>query len=123
MISNGIITMSKCTFRSRIMRSAILTVWNFVFDHEKSPLRHIPDFNVRHMVFQLLGWMWAVCFSLAIGSYTFLAYSLIGHAFLIGAAAITVTTYTAATLRPRLFARTRSREPMNYVDPAPIGHA
>ena len=90
------------------MKSAIVFMWNFIFDHEKSPLRHIPDFSVRHMVFQLLGWMWALSFSLAIGSYTFLAFSMIGHAVLIGAAAITVATYTAATKRPQLFAA-RSR--------------
>lgn len=86
------------------MRQAVITIWNFVFDHEKSPLRHIPDFGVRHMVFQMLGWMWAISFSIAIGSYTVLAASLIGHAVLIGAITITVATYTAAAIRPRMFA-------------------
>jgi hypothetical protein len=55
------------------------------------------------MVFQLLGWMWALSFSLAIGSYTFLAINMIGHIVLIGAIAITVATYTTAANRPRLF--------------------
>ncbi len=86
------------------MRNFVLFAWNFIFDHEKSPLRHIPDFGVRHMVFQLLGWMWALSFSLAISSYTFLAISMLGHAILIGAAAITVATYTAAATRPELLA-------------------
>lgn len=85
------------------MRTFIFNAWNFIFDHEKSPLRHIPDFSVRHMVFQLLGWMWAISFSVAIGSYTFMAVSLIGHAVLIGAAAITVATYAAAATRPKMF--------------------
>lgn len=85
------------------MRSLVTTAWNFIFDHEVSPLRHIPDFGVRHMVFQLLGWMWAISFSVAIGSYTFLAISLVGHAILIGAVAITVATYTAAIRRPAVF--------------------
>jgi hypothetical protein len=85
------------------MRKSIVSVWNFLFDHEVSPLRHIPDFNTRHMVLQMLGWMWAISFSIAIGSYTFFAVSLIGHAVLIAAAAITVATYTAATKRPTLF--------------------
>jgi hypothetical protein len=90
------------------MRNFVAYIWGYVFDHEVSPLRHIPDFNVRHMVFQLLGWMWAIAFSIAIGSYTVLAFSLIGHAVLIGAAAITVATYTAAARRPQLFsARTQ----------------
>ena len=85
------------------MRQLVASAWNFIFDHEQSPLRHIPDFGVRHMVFQLLGWMWALSFSLAIGSYTFLAISMVGHVVLIGAVAITVATYTAAATRPKLF--------------------
>jgi hypothetical protein len=85
------------------MRQVVISIWNFVFDHERSPLRHIPDFGVRQMVFQMLGWMWAISFSIAIGSYTVLAASLIGHAVLIGAITITVATYTAAATRPQLF--------------------
>lgn len=91
------------------MKLIATSVWNFIFDHEKSPLRHISDFNIRHMVFQMLGWMWALSFSLAIGSYTFLAVSMIGHAVLIGAVAITVATYTAASMRPQLFAQQSKR--------------
>jgi hypothetical protein len=85
------------------MRRLVSSAWNFIFDHELSPLRHIPDFGVRHMVFQMLGWMWALSFALAIGSYTFLAVSMIGHIVLIGAIAITAATYTAASKRPQMF--------------------
>lgn len=85
------------------MRQAIVSAWGFLFDHESSPLRHIPNVSTRHMVLQLLGWMWAIAFSIAIGSYTFLAISLVGHVVLIGAAAVTVATYTAAAKRPTLF--------------------
>ncbi len=85
----------------------VSSIWNFIFDHEKSPLRHIPDFGVRHMVFQMLGWMWAIAFSLAIGSYTFLVASLVGHAILIAAIAITVATYATAAKRPEVFDRLR----------------
>ena len=97
------------------MRNAIAFIWNYVFDHEVSPLRHIPHFGVRHTVFQMLGWMWAIAFSVAIGSYTVLAVSLLGHAVLIGAVAITVATYTAAARRPQMFLspalmRLRSRQ-------------
>jgi hypothetical protein len=85
------------------MKKAIAGAWSFIFDHELSPLRNIPDFSTRHMVFQMLGWMWAVAFSVAISSYTFMAVSLLGHAVLIAAFAITVATYTAASTRPKLF--------------------
>jgi hypothetical protein len=81
----------------------VLYLWNFLFDHESSPLRNIPDVSMRHYVLQILGFMWAVSFSLAIGSYTFLAYSLIGHTILIAAAAITVATWTAAKVKPEIF--------------------
>ncbi len=85
------------------MKKFIVNCWNFIFDHNTSPLRHIPDVAMRHYVLQLLGAMWAVSFSLAIGSYTFLAASVIGHTILIGAVAITVATYAAAASRPNLF--------------------
>lgn len=86
------------------MRNAIVYAWNYVFDHQVSPLRHIPDVATRHMILQVLGWMWAAAFSLSVGSYVMLGVSLVGHAFLIAAAAITVATYSAAASKPALFA-------------------
>jgi hypothetical protein len=85
------------------MRQFIVNGWNFTFNHEVSPLRHIPDVAVRHYILQVLGFMWALCFAIALGSYTVFAASVIGHVFLIGAAAVTVATYTAATVKPGLF--------------------
>ena len=84
-------------------RKFIIYLWDFVFDHEVSPLRHIPDVAVRHYILQILGFMWAISFSLAIGSYTVMAVSIIGHTVLIAAAAITVTTLTVATRKPEIF--------------------
>ena len=60
---------------------------------------------VRHYVLQALAFMWAISFAVALGSYTVLAASIIGHAILIAAAGITVATYTAAAKKPSLFAR------------------
>ena len=85
------------------MQKFIATAWNFIFNHEVSPLRHIPDVATRHMILQVLGWMWAVAFAVAIGSYSIIPASLIGHAVLIAAAAITTATYTAAAIKPGLF--------------------
>ena len=87
------------------VRKLIVFCWNFVFNHEVSPLRHIPDVAIRHYILQALGLMWAVAFAAAVGSYTFLAVSVIGHTVLIAAAAITVATWTAATTKPILFCR------------------
>lgn len=85
------------------MKKTIVSAWGFLFDHEVSPLRHIPHLNTRHMVLQLLGWMWALAFSIAVGSYTVFAASIVGHVVLVGAAAITVATYSAAASRPSVF--------------------
>ena len=84
---------------------SIVYCWNFVFSHEVSPLRNIHDVAMRHYVLQALGLMWAVAVAVAAGSYTFLAFGVIGHTVLIGAAAITVTTWTAAAAKPELFTR------------------
>jgi hypothetical protein len=89
--------------------NAIVYAWNFIFNHEVSPLRNIPDVGTRHYALQLLGVMWAVSFSTAIGSYTFLAASMLGHTVLIAAAAITVATLTAAAQKPDLFLRGSGR--------------
>ena len=88
-----------------VVRKFIVYSWNFVFDHEVSPLRNIPDVAIRHYVLQVLGLMWAVSFAVAAGSYTFMAASVIGHTVLIASAAITVATWTAATAKPELFVR------------------
>jgi len=87
------------------VRRLVVYCWDFVFNHEVSPLRHIPDVAIRHYVLQALGMMWAVAFAVAVGSYTFLAVSVIGHTVLIAAAAVTVATWTAATKKPGLFVR------------------
>ena len=87
------------------IRSFVVYCWDFVFNHEVSPLRKIPDVAIRHYVLQALGLMWAVAFAVAVGSYTFMAISVIGHVVLFAAAAITVTTWTAATAKPDLFVR------------------
>ena len=87
------------------VRKFVVFCWDFVFNHEVSPLRNIPDVAIRHYVLQALGLMWAVAFAVAAGSYTFLAVSVIGHTVLVAAAAITVATWTAATAKPELFVR------------------
>ena len=91
------------------IKTFIVYAWNFVFNHNVSPLRHIPDVKIRHLVLQVLGFMWAVIFSIAIGSYTVLAASILGHAVIIAAAAVTVATFTVATKRPKMFLRGAGR--------------
>jgi len=85
------------------MQKFIADSWNFIFNHEVSPLKNIPDVPTRHAILQVLGWMWAVAFAIATGTYLFLPVSLVGHAILIAAAAITTATYSAAAYKPELF--------------------
>ena len=86
-------------------QKVVVHSWNFLFNHEVSPLRHIPDVAIRHYILQILGFMWAISFSIAIGSYTFMAVSIIGHTILIATAAITVATWATASTKPELFVR------------------
>ena len=92
------------------VKKFIVFCWDFLFNHEVSPLRHIPNVAMRHYVLQALGLMWAVAFAAASGSYTFMAVSVIGHIVLIAAAAITVATWTAATVKPEIFVRSSVRQ-------------
>jgi len=51
-----------------------------------------------------------VAFTVATGSYAFMAVNVIGHTVLIAAAAITVMTWTAATVKPEMFVRSSARQ-------------
>ena len=92
------------------IRKIVVHSWNFLFNHEVSPLRHIPDVALRHYILQILGFMWAISFSIAIGSYTFMAFSIIGHTILIAAAAITVATWATASTKPELLVRKQNHK-------------
>ena len=91
------------------MRQQIINAWNFIFNADVSPLRHIPNAARRHFVFQALGFMWAVSSTIALGSYTLMAANIVGHILLIGATAITIAVYTAAIAKPKLFMRGSGR--------------
>jgi len=86
-----------------MMREFVYNSWNGVMNHNKNPLRHIPDFNTRHMVMQVLAWMWCIAFSLIVGSWTVFGISAVGHVILLGAIAITVGTFETAKRKPYMF--------------------
>lgn len=86
-----------------LMRKFIVFCWNYIFNSEVSPLRHIVDNSMRHYVLQALGFMWAVASFVAVGSYALIPASIIGHVVIISAAFLTVATYTTATLKPSVF--------------------
>ena len=39
------------------MQRTIYDSWNVVMNHNKNPLKNIPDTQVRHMIMQVLAWM------------------------------------------------------------------
>ena len=87
------------------MRQFIYDSWNGVMDMEKNPLRHIPDLQTRHMVLQILAWMWATTFSLWVGSIYAFGVSTIAHLVIIAAIVVTVGTFETAKRRPTFFLR------------------
>ena len=87
------------------MRQYIYDSWNGVMDMDRNPLRHIPDLNTRHMVLQVLAWMWCIVFSMWVGSFWIMGASMIAHALLLGAIVITVATFETAKRKPSFFLR------------------
>ena len=95
----------KVTFEKGIypVRTFIYDSWNGVMNANINPLKNIPDTNVRHMVLQILAWMWCICFGMMAGSITAFGISLVAHAFLLAAIVITVATFELAKSKPSFF--------------------
>lgn len=87
------------------MRTFIVDSWNSVMDSERNPLRHIPDTNTRHMVLQVLAWMWCIAFSSYFGSMWIFGITAIAHVFILAAIVITVATFETAKAKPTFFLR------------------
>ena len=50
------------------MRAFVFSCWSVVMDHNYNPLSNIPDLNTRHMIMQVLAWMWCIVFGIIVGS-------------------------------------------------------
>ena len=85
------------------MREWIYDCWNVVMDSEKNPLSSIPDFSTRHMIMQVLAWMWCIAFGIIVGSMWAGVISMLAHIVLLGAIAITVATFETAKRKPQFF--------------------
>ena len=75
------------------MRHFIVECWDSIMNHDFNPLKHIPDLQVRHMVLQILAWMWCVAFSLYVGSWYIMGITFAAHFLLISAIALTIATF------------------------------
>ena len=91
------------------MNRFIYNSWNSVMDANVNPLKHIPDINVRHMVLQVLAWMWCIAFSMWVGSMWVFGFTAIAHVFILAAIVLTVATFETAKKKPDFFLRLEHR--------------
>jgi hypothetical protein len=85
------------------MREFIYDTWNGVMNSSVNPLRHIDDLQVRHLVLQVLAWMWCIVFALLVGSWTAFGISAVAHLIFIAAIVVTVGTFATARAAPQSF--------------------
>mgnify|MGYP001375429580 FL=1 len=78
------------------MSEFIKDSWSGIMIRDNTPLKHIPNLMVRHMIFQILAWMWCIIFSAALGSFVVFGVSLIAHVLLIAGITITYSTFQVA---------------------------
>ena len=85
------------------MRKLIYDGWNGVMNYKMNSLKNIPDLQVRHMVMQILAWMWCIIFSMWMGSILVFGVSAIVHALLIAGVFVTAATFETARRKPEYF--------------------
>ena len=93
------------------VREWIVSSWNVIMDDRRNPLSAIPDTNVRHMVMQVLAWMWCIIFSMSLGSITVFAYTTVAHTLLIAGIVATVAIFETAKRKPGFFLDTLYHTP------------
>ena len=91
------------------MREWVYNCWNVVMDHEQNPLSSIPDFSTRHMIMQVLAWMWCIVFAIIVSSMWAGVVSMALHTLLLGAIAVTVATFETAKRKPNVFGHNNGR--------------
>ena len=84
-------------------RIAMIKVYNLVMDSRHNPLSHVPDTNTRHLVMQVLAWMWCIVFSMWMGSIFVFGVSAAIHAILLAGVFVTVGVFEIAKRRPVYF--------------------
>ena len=99
------------------MRELVFNSWNLIMDDRRNPLSNIPDMQTRHVVMQLLAWMWCIIFSLSVGSITVFIIIAIAHTLLIGGLILTVATFETAKRRPEIFSLRLEHGTVGYHSP------
>ena len=81
----------------------MIKLYNLIMDSKRNPLSNIPDTNTRHLIMQILAWMWCIIFSMWVGSVVAFGISAIAHAMLIAGVFITAGVFETAKRRPQYF--------------------
>jgi|TARA_B100000768_G_C11247013_1_gene362236 hypothetical protein len=81
----------------------IMNSWAVVMDSEVNPLSNIKDLRVRHMVMQILAWMWCVIFTMMSGTWLYLGVNILFHTLLLGGICVTVAMFETAKRKPDMF--------------------
>ena len=71
-------------------------MYSGVMDADWNPLRKIPDLALRHLIMQVLAWMWSIIFSLYFGSFVVFGITAAAHFLLIFGTSITAATFATA---------------------------
>lgn len=85
------------------MKRYVVELWNVVMEHNHNPLKHVGDIQVRHIVLQVLAWMWCIIFAMSTGSITVFGVSVVAHALVIAGIVVTVATFQTARIQPNRF--------------------
>ena len=81
----------------------LYNAYKLIMDSKYNPLSNIQDVTIRHLVMQLLAWMWCIIFSMWVGSITVFGVSTIIHALLIAGVFITAAVFETARRKPQFF--------------------
>ena len=83
----------------------IYDIWESIMNHDRNPLKNIPHTNTRHMIMQVLAWMWCIAFSSYFSSMWIFGITAIAHIIILAAIAVTFATFETARRKPDFFLR------------------
>jgi hypothetical protein len=81
----------------------IYNAYKLIMDNKYNPLSNIKDVTIRHLIMQLLAWMWCIIFSMWMGSIVVFGVSAVIHALLIAGVFITAAVFETARRKPQFF--------------------
>ncbi len=95
----------RVTFKKGVypMRTFIINCWNTIMDDKRNPLSNIQDLQTRHVIMQLLAWMWCIIFSMYLGSMWVFGITAVAHAIVVAGIILTVGAFETAKRAPQYF--------------------